>query len=70
MDEKGGVEYSFKDPNLEALLSQQNPKFIGLDQVGRDGQTKLYQYKHQRDLAHEFFLTLSTCHECLAEKDD
>ena len=72
-DLKGGVEYDFKDRELNKILRDEDFKGvpIGLkikDSCGENNQP--YIYAHQTDLVDDFFYNLALCNECLIERDD
>lgn len=70
------VSYNFKDKNLDALKNgsmPHNPEVNLKLYYGKEEASKAIPavvYKNQVDLAKEFFLLLSTCHDCLLDVNE
>ncbi|KAL4445931.1 hypothetical protein ABPG74_010923 [Tetrahymena malaccensis] len=72
-DEKSGVEYCFRDVNLENLLKDQENDTSEILQIPIQFQClqnnqKLYELNTQKQLANELLMLLSTCHECVLQQ--
>jgi len=69
-NKKESVKFSFVDKKLETLMkNNQDDKPVGMTMYTRDKSKKTFEIPMQSDLVREYFTVLSTCHECLVEKE-
>lgn len=69
IDKKNQVFFSFKDKNLDRMIRNETPgDRINLQFRNSNGEV-VHECETLSELVGEFMLSLSTCHDCILEKD-